>query len=164
MSDIVQQVLFPGSGLNTDDSYEFVDVGSAPWRLNVFISGDGAQGVLTNMKGNSRTVDINDHLLKLSNTYVTIGSCYNRLARKCYYFVISQPYDSTLSSDYIYDNKLFCYNEDTFTLDLIFTDTKNYFGLDVNYPMRDCTMIGDWLYFNPRISEPKVIDVVRAYN
>jgi len=30
--------------------------------------------------------------------------------------------------------------------------------------MRDIVMIGDILYFNPRVSEPKMIDVVRAYN
>jgi hypothetical protein len=178
MSNISQDILFPGSGLNQDDHYNYVDLGSAPYRLNVFVSGDGATGVLTNMLGNTRTVDVNDHLLKLSHTYITVGSYYNRLTRKVYYWVFSQPYDISIpqttttttpapweyDDNYIYDNKLFCYNEDTETLDLIFTDTKNYFGLDINYPMRDCSMIGNWLYFNPRISEPKMIDVEMAYN
>jgi len=47
---------------------------------------------------------------------------------------------------------------------LSFGDPKNYFGLHWDYPMRDIVMIGDILYFNPRVSEPKMIDVVRAYN
>jgi hypothetical protein len=163
MSNVTQEIVFIDSGLNTDTEQRWIPLGDAPYRLNVIVSGDGAQGVLVNMHGNTRTVDIVDHQLSLSHTYVTVGSFYNRLTRKCYYFIFSQPYDSG-SSVYIYDNKLFCYNEDTQLLDLIFTDIKNWFGLDLHYPMRDCAILEDWLYFNPRTSEPKMIDVVRAYN
>jgi hypothetical protein len=163
MSDITQQTIFPGSGLNTDDNLNFVDLGSSEWRLNILVSEDGASGIITNMKGNSLTVDIADHQLNLASEYITICSYYNRLTRKVYYFLWTIPYDSG-GGVYIYDNKLFCYNEDSNTLDLIFTDTANWFGFEYNYPVRDCSMIGDWLYFNTRVSEPKVIDVVRAYN
>ena len=163
MSNIISEIVFPGAGLNADDDLKWIPLGDAPYRLNILVSADGAQGVLTNFLGNTRTVDIADHQLNLSHTYVTIGSFYNRLTRKCYYFVFSQPYDSG-GGAYIYDNKLFQYSEDTQLLDLIFTDTKNFFGLELTYPMKDPTMLGDWLYFNPRMSEPKMIDVVRAYN
>jgi len=163
MSNVIQEIIFPGSGMDTDSDERFIGQGDSPYRLNILVSEDNAIGVITNMKGNTQTIDISDHLLSLSHTYVTIGSYYNRLTRKCYYWVFSQPYDSG-GGVYIYDNRLFCYNEDTFDLDLIFIDTKNYFGLDVDYPFKDSSMLGDWLYFNPRVSEPKVIDVVRAYN
>ena len=170
MSDIIQETIFPGSGLNTDDNLNYVDLGSSEWRLNILIGEDGASGIITNMKGNTRTVDIADHMLTLSTSYQTICSYYNRLTRKVYYFVWSIPYDPlhydiTPDPDgYVYDNKLFCYNEDANTLDLIFTDEKNYFGFEYDYPVRDCVMIDNLLYFNTRVSEPKVIDVVRAYN
>ena len=163
MSKIKQEVVFLNAGLNTDDEEKYIANGDSPYRLNVLVGTDGATGVITNIKGNSLAIDINDHKLILSNTYVTIGSFYNRLTRKCYYFVISQPYDSG-GGVYKHDNRLFCYNEDQKTLDLLFIDEHNYFDLDVNYPMRDCTMLDDWLYFNPRISEPKMIDVTRAFN
>jgi len=163
MSDIKQEIIFVGAGLNQDDSEQYIDVGSSPYRLNVIVSGNSATGVLTNIHGNSLAIDINDHKLSLSNTYVTVMSYYNRLTRKCYYLVYSQPYDSG-GGVYLYDNRLFCYNEDLGTLDLIFIDTKNYFDIDLKSPIRDSTMLGDWLYINPRVSEPKMIDVVRAYN
>jgi len=163
MSNIIQETIFPGTGLNWDDEERLIAPGDSVYRLNIMISGDSASGVITNMLGNTQTIDITDHLLSLSYTYVTIGSYYNRLTRKAYYLVFSQPYD--IGGDvYIYDNKVFQYNEDEQTLDLIFTDTKNYLGLELAYPIRDMIMLGDWLYINPRASEPKMVDVVRAYN
>jgi len=170
MSDIVQQTIFVDSGLDTDTDIRYIGLGDSPWRLNVLIGEDGATGVITLMRGNIRTVDMADHELLVSNHYSTIASYYNRLTRKVYYLVWSHPYAllhygiPPEADDYVYDNKLFCYNEDANTLDLIFTDTKNYFGFELNYPVRDLSMLGDLLYFNTRVSEPKVIDVVRAYN
>ena len=163
MSNITQEVIFPGTGLDWDSDERFIDPGSSPYRLNIMISGDYANGILTNILGNSLSIDISDHKLILSLTYVTVASYYNRLTRKCYYWVFSQPYNSG-GGVYIYDNRLMCYNEDLKTLDLIFIDTKNWFGLSLNTTFKDSSMLGDWLYFNPKVSEPKMIDVVRAYN
>ena len=163
MSNIKQETVFVNSGLNSDDEQRLIPVGDSPYRLNIMVGSDNSTGVLTNIKGNRKTIDISDHQLNLSLTYVTIGSYYNRLTRKCYYIVFSQPYDSG-GGNYIYDNKIFCYNEDLETLDLIFTDTKNWLGLELSYPLRDMTMLGDWLYINTRASEPKVLDVTRAFN
>ena len=64
----------------------------------------------------------------------------------------------------MYDNHLLCFDEDTEEITNIFTDEVNYFGLHYDYHVRDMDMIGDYLYFNPRISEPKMVDVVRALN
>jgi hypothetical protein len=188
MSDIKSEILFNNAGLNFDDSPEFMPSHDSRYNLNILIGEDGANGVITNMLGNSRTVDISDHELILSHTYQVVGSYYNRLTRKVYYFVFSQPHQITntstttttgtstttddgtgfvidyTSGDFLYDNRLLCYNEDEQTLDLIFIDTKNYWGINPAYPMRDVTMIGNWLYFNPGVSEPKVIDVDMAYN
>lgn len=185
MSNIIQQITFENAGLDSDSAYQYFSNGSAPYALNILVGEDGSNGVVTNMLGNSRTVDISDHELILSHCYSVIGSYYNRLTRRVYYFVFSQPHqiatstttstttttdDGTglvidyTSGDFQYDNRLLCYYEDTQELDVIFIDTKNYWGLNPAYPMRDITMIGDWLYFNPRVSEPKVIDVEMAYN
>jgi hypothetical protein len=172
--------------MDTDSDQRYIKSGDSLENRNILVGEDESNGVITQMLGNSRTVDISDHVLNLSHTYKVIGSYYNRLTRKVYYFIFSQPYEIPLEGtttttstttyapwdfdiDYTYgsfqyDNRLLCYNEDTQTLDVIFIDRKNYFGLDMDYPMRDISMIGDWLYFNPRISEPKVIDVTMAYN
>lgn len=189
MSDLKQNIVFPGSGLNTDDSFHYMPTGDARERRNILIGEDESNGLITNALGCIRSVDIADHELYLSNVYKVIGSYYNRLTRKVYYFIFSQTYeiasaggststttttttesgDESLVIDYTagefqYDNMLLEYIEDTQELNVIFRDYHNYFGLHIDYPMRDLVMIGDWLYFNPRVSEPKMIDVVRAYN
>lgn len=162
MSDLKQETIFTNIQLDTDTDQRFMSVGAAPSHINILIGEEGSNAVVTNQKGNKQGSV--SYPLTNSNVYLVVGSYYNRLTRKVYYFIFSQPYDSTGSEEYLYDNKLLCYNEDEETIDCIFTDTKNYFGLHFNYFMRDCEMIGDWLFFNPQVSEPKMIDVERAYN
>lgn len=164
MSNVKQDNPFVNFGLNTDDSLKYMPIGSAPEHFNVLIAEDNNNGVLSNMKGNKHiqlptTIQLNN-----SYVYVTVGSYYNELTRSVYYFIFSLPYDSDGSGTYLYDNYLLRYNEDDSTIDLIFHDTKNYFGLHKDYLLRDCRMIGTWLFFNPKISEPKMIDVDMAYN
>ncbi len=161
MSDLSQDILYTDFGLDTDADYAYVGNGSSPYFLNILVGEDGANGIITNSKGN--TQGATSYPLTLSEIYKVVGSYYNRLTRKCYYFVFSLPYDSDLSGEYLYDNKLLCYNEDTETIDCIFTDTGNYFGLSPWHYMKDCRMIGTWLFFNPKVSEPKMIDVDMAF-
>jgi hypothetical protein len=150
--------------MDSDTSKKYMEIGSAPEHYNVLIAEDNNNGVLSNLKGNKHiplptTISLNN-----SYVYVTVGSYYNELTRSVYYFIFSLPYDSDGSGEYLYDNYLLRYNEDDSTIDLIFHDTKNYFGLHKDYLLRDCRMLGTWLYFNPKISEPKMIDVDMAYN
>lgn len=161
MSDIKQQVIFPGSGLNTDDNLTFLKTGDAPYRLNVTIGEDSDGGTITIMKGNKQVAYQNT--LTLSNVYLCLGSYYNNLTRSVFFFIFSQPYLVT-GTTYLYDNRLLRYNEDLGTVDTIFLDDKNYFGLDPTQLLTDIKMIGDWLFFNPRTDQPKMIDVVMAFN
>jgi hypothetical protein len=80
---------------------------------------EGSNGVITNMKGNH--VAVYDGLNN-SRTYQVVGSHYDRLTRKCYFWVYSMPYDSTSSGDYLYDNRLLCFDENTELVSLIFLD------------------------------------------
>jgi len=189
MSDVRQDILFNGSGMDTDSDVHFIANGDGRERRNILVGGDESNGILINMFGNERPVNWSDVELNMSYCYRVIGSYYNRLQRAVYYIVFSLPYElesggasgtSTTSTttttdsgdsaiDYTagtfeYDNMLLRYWEDTRTIDIIFRDRKNYFGLHYDYPMKDMTMIGDWLFFNPRVSEPKFIDVEMAYN
>lgn len=160
MSDINQEILFPESGMNRDDDERFMRSGDSDYRLNILIGEDGSNGVITNLKGN----EVVSYDLGNSNTYFVLGSCYDALTRNVYYFIFSQPYDTTGSDDYEYDNRLLQFNEDDETITLIFRDTKNYFGLDPARPMRDPFVLGNWLFFNPQTSEPKMIDLIMAVN
>jgi hypothetical protein len=160
MSNIKSEINFPNSGLNYDDAYEYMGVGDSQVRWHIQVSHDGSVGIIENMKGNH----LAKYELSLSNVYRVGGSTYDRLNRCIYFFVFSQPFDTTSSGDYEYDNKLLKFNEDTETIELIFDDPKNYFGINPNYVVKDCNILGDWLFFNPRVSEPKMIDVVMAKN
>lgn len=160
MGSITQNIIFPKSGLDSDTAQEYIQAGDSEYRLHIMHGTDGSNGVVENMKGNH----VSSYPLNLSNCYQVQGGYYDRLTRKVYYLIMSQPYDWSGSDDYIYDNHLLCFNEDTEEITNIFTDTKNYFGLGLNVVVKDWDMIGNYLYFNPRDSEPKMIDVVRAKN
>jgi len=159
MAKIKDEIIFTDFGLNQDDDLRYVGKGSTPYAMNILKGEDGASGVITNMKGNKLV----SYQLGDSNTYFVLGSCYDTLTRNVYYFIFSQPYDTTGSGDYEYDNRLLQFNEDDEEITLIFRDTRNYFGLDPARPMKDPFVLGEWLYFNPITSEPKMIHLTMAY-
>jgi len=160
MSNIIDNILFNDFGLNTDDAHRYMAKGSSPFFLNVLKGEDGSWGEITNLKGNRKIT----YELGASNTYFVLSSCYDPLTRNTYYWIFSQPYDISGSDDYEYDNRLLRFNEDTEVIDTIFYDPKNYFGLDPLKPFKDSFVLGDWLYFNPRESEPKMIHISMALN
>ena len=166
MAKLVQDIAFiPGSGLNSDNTLRFIPIGDSPYRLHITPVGEGENGVLTNMKGCEQVVIPANSLIEFttSDVYSVVGSFYNATLRACYYFIHSLPYDSG-GGVYLYDNKLLRYNTDTETVDLLFLDTGNYLGLSYDTMMKDIRMIETWLFFNPKGTEPKMIDVVMAYN
>jgi len=58
MSDIIQDIIFHDSGLDSDSEQRYVALGDSPCRLNVLVGEDGAVGVLTNMLGNSKPLSL----------------------------------------------------------------------------------------------------------
>ena len=80
MSDISQDILFTTAGLDTDADYAYMKNGDAPYRLNILVSEDGANGVITNNKGCHQGAT--SYPLTLSEVYKVVGSYYNRLTRK----------------------------------------------------------------------------------
>jgi hypothetical protein len=166
MSDSIHEILFEDFGMDTDTALPYMGMGSSRYNLNVLKGEDGTSGFVTNLKGN-RVVQYtppDNHPWKNCNVYFTLSSCYDPLTRNVYYWIFSQPVDVTGSDDYEYDNRLLRFNEDTEIIDTIFCDDKNYFGLDPAKPFKDSFVLGDWLYFNPRESEPKMIHITMAYN
>ncbi len=161
MASITQSIVFNQSGLDSDSSHSYMQLGDSPYFLNSIISEDGKQGIRLNIKGNRKIAYAEP--LVLSNTYAVKGSYYNHLLRKVFFFIFSQPYDSG-AGVYLYDNRLLAYEEDTEQIVTIFKDPRNYFGIDPSYLLTDIKMLGNWMYFNPRTSEPRMIDVEMAYN
>ncbi len=166
MSNSIQEILFNDFGLDTDDSQKYMAMGSAPYHLNVLKGEDGVYGEVTNLKGNRKVTYTPPvgHPWLGCNVYFTLCSCYDPLTRNVYYWVFSQPIDTTGSGDYEYDNRLLRFNEDTEVIDTIFVDYLNFMGLDPIKPFKDSFVLGDWLYFNPQTSEPKMIHIEMAYN
>lgn len=161
MSNIRQDITFEKGGLNWDDAQIYMPPGDSPYFLNIIKGEDGNNGVITNSKGNLKITY--QEPLVLSHAYFVLGSFYNTLTRKNYFFIFSQPYDSG-GGVYLYDNRLLCLNEDAKTIDTIFKDIHNDFELDPAHNLTDTRMINTWLFFNPVTAQPKMIDVVMAYN
>lgn len=160
MSNIKDNLIFADFGLNTDDSYRYINKGDSPYNLNVLKGEDGSSGELTNLKGNVKvTYELGD-----SNTYFVAWSCYDPLTRNVYFYIFSQPYDVTGSGDYEYDNRFVRFNEDSEVITTMFYDTKNYFGVDPALRVKDSFVLGDWLFYNPQTSEPKIISLTKIYN
>jgi len=163
MPKIKSDIIFLGAGLNADDELRLIPVGDSVYRLNALVGEDASNGVLTNMKGCEQVALPPSITFTSSEVYSVVGSFYNAAQRACFYFIHSLPYDSG-GGVYLYDDKVLRYNTDTETVDLIFLDTGGYLGLTETSYMNDCRMIDNWLFFNPKGAEPKMIDVVMAYN
>jgi hypothetical protein len=166
MSNLQDEILLNDYALNQDDDYRYLPKGSAPYALNLLKSEDGSGYIITNLKGNRKVTYVppTAHPLLDANVYFTLCSCYDPLTRNVYYWIFTQPVDTSGSGDYEYDNRLLRFNEETEIIDTIFVDYVNYFGLDPLKPFKDSFVLGTWLYFNPRESEPKMIDIDMAYN
>ena len=160
MSNIKHTVLFEDFGLDLDTANRYMQNGSSPYFLNVLKGEEGAYGELTNMEGNR----VIKYELGDSNTYFVLMSCYDPLTRNTYYYIFSQPFDVTGSGDYEYDNRLIRFNEDSEVIDTIFYDPKNYLGFDPTKLIKDSFVLGDWLYINPRESEPKMLHIEMLLN
>lgn len=166
MSNLQDEILLNDYGLNQDDDYRYLPKGSSPYALNILKSEDGSGYIITNLKGNRKITYTppTAHPLLDANVYFTLCSCYDPLTRNVYYWIFTQPVDTSGSGDYEYDNRLLRFNEETEIIDTIFVDYVNYFGLDPLKPFKDSFVLGTWLHFNPRESEPKMIDIDMAYN
>lgn len=160
MSNIVDHLPLTDFGLDTDSAPRYISKGDSRYNLNVLKGEDGHYAELTNLKGNRKvTYELGD-----SNTYFVAWSCYDPLTRNVYFYIFSQPFDVSGSGDYKYDNRFVRFNEDSEEIVTLFYDTKNYFGVDPAIRVKDSFVLGDWLFYNPQTSEPKIIDLTRIYN
>ena len=153
MPDIEDQILVAQGGLNYDDDSRLFTKGDTDYRVNVIPTSLGNNYVLTNLKGTT----IKQHTFANSDTYsgavyTTIGSCYDVKRSAVYLFIYS---DLTNHSIIRYN-----INEDTFDK-IVWENTQ--IGLDIDYPINDSFVIDNWLYWNPRSSSPRSINVDWAY-
>lgn len=146
--------------MDFDSAPRYISKGDSRYNLNILKGEDNYYGEITNLKGNRKvTYELGD-----SNAYFVAWSCYDPLTRNVYAYIFSMPYDVSGSGDYEYDNRFVRFNEDSEEIVTLFYDTKNYFGVDPNIRVKDSFVIGDWLFYNPQTSEPKIIDLTRIYN
>mgnify|MGYP007112027078 FL=1 len=108
MSNLQDEILLNDYALNQDDDYRYLPKGSAPFALNILKSEDGAGYIITNLKGNKKVTYVppTAHPLLNANVYFTLSSCYDPLTRNVYYWIFTQPVDTSGSGDYEYDNRL----------------------------------------------------------
>jgi hypothetical protein len=153
MSQIVDQILAASGGLNYDDDQRLFQSGDTDYRLNVIPTALGNQFVLTNMKGTTKKSHSFTHDSSYDGaTYTSIGSCYDVERNAIYYFVYSD----------LTNHCIIRYNIDDDDFDKIVWDSTNI-GLDIDNPINDAYVMDDWLFWNPRSSSPRSINVQWSY-
>jgi len=153
MGVLKQLFNFGNSGLDYDSDPRLVAPGDSTNRVNVSTGEHGREFVISNMKGTTRKQISFDHDGAYDEAdYTVIGSLYDDNRDAIYIFIYSD-----LSNHCILR---FNYSDDSF--DKIAWDHTGL-GFDVDYPIVDPFMIGDFLHWNPRTSSPRVINVQWAY-
>ena len=153
MAEFTQEITFQDSGLNTDDDKRFFGVGDSENRLNIIPNQLGSTFVLTNMKGNLQyTHSFTHDSAYAAATYYPIGDVYDD-NRDCTYFFIYSD---------LTNHSILRFNFSDQSFEKIAWDHTGL-GFDIDYPITDAFMIGDWLHFNPRTSSPRAINVQWAY-
>jgi L-rhamnose mutarotase len=148
-----EEIIFPGSGLDTDSDERFLSKGDSNYRLHMIPNQFGAEYVLTNLKGNTQKSHSFSHDSDYAGAYYTcIGTCYDDVRDAIYLFIHSSFGNHSILR--------FNFNGETF--DKICFDHTGL-GFELEYPITDAFMIGDWLHFNPRTSSPRAINVQWAY-
>lgn len=147
MPKYTENILLSGSGLDRDSDKRFIAKGDTDFRLNLVPNADGKHGLLTAIKGN-RKINIP------SQNYGTIiGDCYDPKRNKQYIFVYADDgYHYIMQYSY----------EDGSYGHVI--ENNNKLGFDLNYLITDACVIGDYLFWNPRSSSPRCLNVVWADN
>lgn len=153
MSEITEQILAAQGGLNYDDDPRFFAKGDTEYRLNVIPSALGDTYVLTNLKGTTKKEHSFSHDATYDGAvYTALGSCYDVKRNAVNFFIYSDANNHCILR-YRIDNDEF---------EKIVWDNENI-GLDINYSIHDAFMIDDWLFWNPRSSSPRSINVQWAY-
>lgn len=154
MSQIKDEIIFAGSGLNTDDDKRFLPKGDSDYRLNVVPTDNGATYTVTNIKGTKKYSHTFSHNVTYSgSTYTVIGDCYDVSRNAVYYFIHSDGGNDCILR----------FNYDDQSFDKIVWDSL-YLGFDLDYPLVDIFMIGDNLFYNPRTSSPRKVNIFWCRN
>lgn len=142
-----EEITFANTGLDQDSERKFIAKGDTDFRLNLVINGEGKHGVLTSIRGN-RLINSVDYGLSDSQDHTIIGDCYDAKRNVKYLF----DYGSQGS------HSILKYNYSTESLSF-FLEANDKIGLDINYLITDACVIGDTLFFNPRSSSPRAINI-----
>jgi hypothetical protein len=153
MPEYKEEILAASGGLNYDDDQRLFEAGDTDYRLNVIPGAIGDTYVLTNLKGTTIKSHGFSHGADYDGVvYTSIGSCYDVKRNAIYYFIHSSGENHCILR----------YNIDQDSFDKIVWD-NTYIGLDFYNPIDDAFVLDDFLYWNPRSSSPRAINVEWAY-
>jgi hypothetical protein len=135
----VQQILFsPGTGLNYDDDFRFMQPGDGT-RKNVVPVDDGGQGLLRTIRGNA-LAEFNETIE--GDVQRTVGACYSVKTRSVIYFLRSR------TGEDIFDS-IIRYNVEDESFDVIIREEPLLnFGDRVSARVIDDILI--WTHTRPR--------------
>jgi len=150
MSDIKEEILFQNSGLDHDSDSRYILKGDSKYRLNVVSTDNGSTYNLTNIKGTK----------KYSHSFTHETPTYDGAVYTC----IGDYYDVTRNAVYLFshstlgNHSVLRFSHDNQSWDKVVFDSL-YLGFDINYPITDAFMIDNYLFYNPRTSSPRMVNV-----
>jgi len=143
-----KEEIFLSGGLDVDSDKKAIAKGDSDFILNLIPSGDGKHGIKTSIKGNRLLSSLIDDM-----SSEVVGDCYDP-KRNCQYVLVAISGGTSAIFKYSYVTDALTY--------LVSANSK--LGFDINYPIFDACVIGDYLFINPRTSSPRSINVVWAEN
>ena len=142
-----------GTGLDVDSDKKLIAKGDSDYILNMVPNGDGKQGTRTSIRGNRLIAAVDYGLSDGGQDYTVIGDCYDA-KRNCQYIFV---YGSAGSHSIL----KYTYSTDALSF---FLQANDKIGLSSSYLITDACVIGDTLFFNPRSSSPRAINIAMMDN
>lgn len=159
---IRDEIIFAGSGLDTDSDIHFLRKGDTDVRWNLIPSGDGENHVLTVVNGNYEVTHSFD--LTMFTNPVVVGSCYSASDNMHYYFLCDKDgiqgiLRYNVDGDRI-ERVLMPYDQGEYLENHVW----NNLGFSVTSIIYDAFVLDDFLFWNPRTSSPRMLNIKWAMN
>ena len=146
MSELKQEILFVGSGLNTDIDKRYLKSGSSDYRLNCTYSLHGNKGIITNSLGNKlQSIDMP------IGTNKVIGVCKDIENNAIIYLL----YNSNLN------HCILRYNIQSGTFNKVMWNSP-ILGFNAKEKINDPKIVNGWLWWCSKFNPPRHLHVERA--
>jgi len=155
---IKDQIIFAGSGLDTDSDNRYIAKGDTDVRYNLIPSADGQQYVLHSVPGDvTKSHAFSFPGVTLQNPQV-VGGCVDASNDMHYYFICDDAGVQYILRYNVYDDIV------ERVLPPVAGNEWNNLGLTKGIIIHDAFVLDNYLFWNPISSSPRMLDIPMALN